>query len=143
MNNLNLLIAVPVITASLFHSAALFAQQPVMNDWMPVSDKSLASLRAGFVLDNGLIVDIQVNKQLLINGEQVSGFTYTTTDTLAEDVAAIMGNQLNPIVQNQLNDQILSSITNIDISISNASVAQQTLSQAIMHETYFNLGGGY
>ena len=143
MNNLNLLIAVPVITASLLHSAALCAQQPVMNEWMPVSDKSLASLRGGFVLDNGLIVDIQVNKQLLINGEQVSGFTYTTTDTLAEDVAAMMGNQLNPIVQNQLNDQILSSITNIDISISNASVAQQTLSQAIMHETYFNLGGGY
>jgi hypothetical protein len=113
--------------------------------WQPVTEKTLATLRGGFVLSNGLIVDLTFQKHLFQNGELTS-HTYLQTPQdyaqLSKDGFALssvlLNNTINTVLQNTLDDQTLSTITNIDITIQNIEQANQAFTQDQLYNTYFN-----
>jgi transcription termination factor NusB len=106
--------------------------------WQQVSDKALAEIRAGFVLDNGLVVNIRLDKQLFVNGELVSQTYFDSADAMGQKLASFSGDELNTVLQNSLNDQVLSSVTQMDISISNLSAVQQNIMQTALYQALYN-----
>lgn len=127
-----------IIGAGLSPPDAYAGNTPADN-WAPVAEDTLDEMRAGFVLDNGLIVDIQLSKQIFVNGAPQA---HTTFDSMDTRLAAFAGNDVNTLLQNTLNNQVLSTLTEIDISVSNLAPVQQHLSQTVMFETLFNNGLG-
>ena len=112
-------------------------QQPV---WQPVSDNTLDALRAGFVLDNGLVDNIRLDKQLFVNGQLVSQSYFDSANAMGQQLASFSGDALNTVLQNSLNDQVLSSVTQLDISISNLDAVQQNIMQTALYEALFDAG---
>ena len=121
-------------------SLIIFISTPARADtdtanWNAVSDASLASLRAGFVLDNGLVVDIQLSKRLFINAEQVSDTLFFSSSESGD--LLLSETSLSGFLQNSMDNQVLSSITQLDIAVSNLTPVQQHLSQELLYETLF------
>ena len=105
--------------------------------WQQVSDTELDTLRAGFLLENGMIVNIRYDKQLFINGDPVSNTYFDTADAVNLSTDLLPGNELRTVLQNNLNDQILSSFTHIDISLSRLGDVQKSMAQTHLYETLF------
>ncbi|MFT6897195.1 MAG: hypothetical protein ACJA13_001601 [Paraglaciecola sp.] len=96
------------------------------NIWQAVPDSTLASLRGGFVLPNGMIVDISFKKSIFQNGELTSQSYFESPENLSllnKDNFTFSSDSsdalFTSIIQNNLDNQTLTSITNIDISIKN------------------------
>lgn len=106
--------------------------------WEQVPDSELGELRAGFVLDNGMVVNIRFDKQLFVNGDPVSQTYFDSADAMGQQIASFSGDDLNTVLQNSLNDQVLSSVTQMDISISNLAPVQQSMVQSAVYETLFS-----
>lgn len=113
--------------------------------WEPVAESALAELRAGFVLGNGVVVDLNFQKNIFRNGELVSHSYFQTPQDfalLSKDQFSLQSilptNSLNTVLQNTLDNQTLSAITNIDITIKNLEHAKQAFSQDQLYNTYFN-----
>lgn len=134
MANLHRTVLFVVLNLAIFNSALLRADTDP-DHWTAVSDQSLASLRAGFMLDNGMVVDIALSKRLFINAEQV-GETLYLSNSHSDDLW-LSDTSLSHFVQNTLDNQILSSITHLDIAVSNLTPVQQHLAQEVLYETLF------
>ena len=114
-------------------------------EWLPVPDSTLSELRGGFVLGNGVVVDINFQKSIAQNGELVS-YSYFQSpqnlDLLITDelnlASVLPDSTLNTVLQNTLDNQTLSAITNIDITIKNLEQAQRTFIQDGRYTTYFD-----
>ena len=135
------LIACPVIADNL----SLQNQEANLFEWSPVPDAKLSELRGGFVLGNGIIVDINFEKSIVQNGELVSHSYFQSPqdiNLLSKDefnLSSILpSSTLNTVLQNTLDNQTLSAITNIDITIKNLEQAQQAFIQAGRYNTYFD-----
>lgn len=111
------------------------ARDRTADHWIPVAEDTLNKMRAGFVLDNGMIVDIQLSKQIFVNGRPQA---HTTFDSMDTRLVTFAGKDANTLLQNTLNNQVLSSLTEIDISVSNLAPVQQYLSQSVVFETLFH-----
>lgn len=122
---------------SLIGNATDGAAPPAMPTLLgpPVANITLQQMRGGFVLDNGMIVDIQVHKHLFLNGQPTAESYFTSQQT---DLASVAGKPLTTIIQNTLNDQVLTSLTQVDITVSNLAPVQHHLAQTVMFETMFN-----
>ena len=101
-------------------------QLPNINQWTPVLNSTLASLRGGFMLPNGVIVDISFEKQVLQNGIETfnSYFQLPENFVLAanEDLIVTSGldnTMIQSVIQNSLDNQILQTINSINIDIKN------------------------
>ncbi|QHJ10547.1 hypothetical protein FX988_00761 [Paraglaciecola mesophila] len=113
--------------------------------WQAVSEEKLATLRGGFVLGNGVVVDLNFQKHLFQNGELVGhsyfqtpqDFTQLGKDELSLS-SVLPNNTFNTVLQNTLDNQTLSAITNIDITIKNIEHAKQAFAQDQLYNTYFN-----
>jgi hypothetical protein len=113
--------------------------------WEPVAESALAELRAGFVLGNGVVVDLNFQKSIFRNGELASYSYFQTPQDfalLSKDQFSLQSilptNSLNTVLQNTLDNQTLLAITNIDITIKNLEHAKQAFSQEQLYNTYFN-----
>jgi len=113
--------------------------------WQPVSEEKLATLRGGFVLGNGVVVDLNFQKHLFQNGELTSHTYFQTPQDFAQlgkdelSLNSILPNStFNTVLQNTLDNQTLSAITNIDITIKNIEHAKQAFAQDQLYNTYFN-----
>ncbi|WAR46571.1 hypothetical protein [Methylomonas rapida] len=93
---------------------------------VPASDEELAELRGGFVLPNGMNVEFSVEKIVSMNGM----ITFSSTFNMPANISLIqngLGNEapefqgpvLGSVVQNNLDDQFISTLKTINIELSN------------------------
>ena len=93
--------------------------------WHKVSDTRLAFSRGGFILPNGVIVDISFEKLLFRNGEQTASSYFETADNqyLVDDgklnIPGLSDDLFQSVIQNNLDNQTLQTINNINIDIKN------------------------
>lgn len=95
-------------------------------DWERVSDAELARLRGGFVLSNGVSVDFSLDRITSLNGAVVSSSFFQTPGNVslfqngalnqASELSRSAG--LGSIIQNNLDNQSISTINNINITVS-------------------------
>ena len=152
MNHALYRITVVIMHSLLLHTCPALAEQyhqqhlkVSVNGWSPVPDSTLSALRGGFVLGNGVIVDINFQKSIVQNGELVS-YSYFQSpkdlDLLITDelnlASVLPDSTLNTVLQNTLDNQTLSAITNIDITIKNLENAQRAFLQDERIATYFD-----
>ncbi|WP_166424271.1 hypothetical protein [Paraglaciecola sp. 20A4] len=136
------LFALPTTAA---HDPSLIKTVDVVAHWQAVDESTLAELRGGFVLGNGVIVDLNFQKSIFRNGELASHAYFQTPQDftlLSKDEFSLQSilpnNTLNTVLQNTLDNQTLSAITNIDITIKNLEHAKQAFAQDQLYNTYFN-----
>lgn len=96
------------------------------NNWPRASDSELAQLRGGFLLPNGVNIDLSIEKIISLNGVETfssffqfpeNGFLLQNgVGDLAPDLAA---SALNSIIQNNLDNQVISTINEINLEVSN------------------------
>jgi len=110
-----------------------FDQSLAIEEWRKVSDTKLASSRGGFILPNGVIIDISFEKRIFRNGEQTSSAYFQIPNNLnlikngqlnSTELANKSSNQIanslfQSIIQNDLDNQTLQTINNINIDIKN------------------------
>ncbi|NRA53564.1 MAG: hypothetical protein HRU23_05415 [Gammaproteobacteria bacterium] len=110
--------------------------------WLAVSSAELDASRGGFILPNGIIVDISINKYILTNGTETYSYNYQSP----VNQLLVQGGQLNlsskltnspltSIIQNSLDNQIISAINTINIDIRNLNSVNHNISSS----DYFSL----
>lgn len=113
--------------------------------WQPVSDATLSALRGGFMLSNGLVVDIQFEKSIYQNGELTSHSYFQTPENInlasKEEFnlsSVLPDSTFNTVVQNALDNQTLATVTNIDITIKNLELAQLAFARNELYTSFFD-----
>lgn len=101
----------------------------VFAKWEHVSDSELDASRGGFLLPNGVNLDLSIEKVVLINGEAISTQKYQlpeTMNTLVQNgirnhyaAPELPGSTLGSVIQNTMDYQTIQNIKTIDIEISN------------------------
>ncbi|WP_028470664.1 hypothetical protein [Neptunomonas japonica] len=123
---------------SVFAAEAL-DQIQVGADWEKVGDAELDSLRGGFTLPSGLVVDFSFDKRVYQNGIE-SFYSYfelpkntelSRSRTEISDLASDFTNMvLNSVTQNRLDNQVIKTLNTISIDISNVKNAQFDINNA-------------
>ncbi|WP_372739484.1 hypothetical protein [Neptunomonas sp.] len=98
----------------------------ISSNWQTVSDEELDTLRGGFTLPSGLIVDFSFDRRIYQNGIEAF-YTYfelpqnsALSRGVSSDLAANFTNMLlNSVTQNSLDNQVIRTINTINIDISN------------------------
>lgn len=98
----------------------------VSSDRQILSDEELDTLRGGFSLPSGLIIDFSFDKRIYQNGIEAF-YTYfelpqdvALSRSVTSDLASNFTNMLlNSVTQNSLDNQIIKTINTINIDISN------------------------
>ncbi len=107
--------------------------------WAAAEDAELDELRGGFVLDNGMVVDLSFATSVFINGqEQFSDRLILASDFSIDQLrgAAVNNGPNNfasshaamdnmTLIQNNLDNQIITMMRSIDIMISNLKNASE------------------
>ena len=95
-------------------------------DWQIASNAELDSLRGGFTLPNGMIINFSLEKVIYRNGVEIftSFFELPKNAQLIQNgnlnVAKDLSNSLlNSIIQNNLDNQVIRTVNTINIDISN------------------------
>lgn len=98
----------------------------VSSDWQKISDEELDTLRGGFSLPNGLVVDFSFDKRIYKNGIEAFYSIFqlpkdiVLSRQMTSDLASDFSNMvLNSVTQNSLDNQIIKTINTINIDISN------------------------
>lgn len=108
-------------------------QTDKFENWQRASDAELAELRGGFMFANGMTMNIRVEKELIVNG--VSEF-YEVFQLASESLEKVKNSilvqnglhnvapellapSMGVVLQNGLDNQVISSITSIYIDIGN------------------------
>lgn len=97
------------------------------HNWPRASDSELEQLRGGFLLPNGMNIEFSIERVMSLNGVETfssffqlpeNGFLLQNGDgnMVVPDLAA---SALNSVIQNSLDDQVISTINDINLEISN------------------------
>ena len=97
-----------------------------LDNWERASDSELDQLRGGFVLPNGMNVDFSLARLTTINGAVVSSSFFQLPGNVSsvQNGAALnqfpnmAGTGLNSVIQNNLDNQRIQSLTDINIAVS-------------------------
>lgn len=144
------LFLISLFTANMSAVFALENDQSIANkssaieQWYAVSDTKLENLRAGFVLSNGVIVDISFEKRVFINDVERSNSYFQTP----QNVSLVKNGELNissdfqdslfqSVIQNNLDNQILKTIHTINIDIKNLGNAKNALNNSDFYNQFF------
>ncbi|MDI1276457.1 hypothetical protein [Methylobacter sp.] len=95
------------------------------NNWERASDTELGQLRGGFALPNGTNIDFSLERITSLNGSVV----YSSSFQLPENVSLIQNGALNQapeltmsglgsVVQNNLDNQVIRTVTDVNIAVS-------------------------
>jgi hypothetical protein len=109
--------------------------------WLKVSDTRLAYSRGGFILPNGVIVDISFEKRIFRNGEETASSYFQTPNNLnlikngKLNIPGLSKTLFQSIVQNDLDNQTLQTVNNINIDIKNLNNINLTPS----NDQFYNL----
>lgn len=111
--------------------------------WLPVSNAKLENNRGGFILPNGIIVDINIDKQILTNGIETFSYNYQSPDNqfLMQNGQLNIsstpdGSSLTSIIQNSLDNQVISAINTINIDIRNLNSTNHQISSSDYYSLY-------
>lgn len=102
------------------------------NNWERATDDELDELRGGFILPNGVRIDLNLEKIVLLNGNELfSSYFQAPKDTLllqngTQNMVAdsVITPAMGSFIQNTLDDQQIRTITEINIEISNLQNAE-------------------
>jgi len=138
LKNFLLLITFAVlITPNLLLAAekedVFFQQSSNRDQWDPVSDSKLAASRGGFVLPNGIIVNISFDKKVFQNGVE----TFNSYFQSPENTALVKNGEFNiasklddamiqSVIQNNLDNQTVTTINTINVDIQNLNNISHT-----------------
>lgn len=96
------------------------------DNWERASDSELDQLRGGFVLPNGVSIDFSLERMTSLNGAVVSSSFFQLPGNAslfqngnmnqAQDLAMPV---LGSVIQNNLDNQVISTVTDINIAVSN------------------------
>lgn len=94
-------------------------------NWARATDDELAQQRGGFMLPNGVIVDISLERIIFLNGVETisSYFQFSDNGVLLQNGSENMapdsiGSALSSVIQNNLDDQAIKAINEFNIEIS-------------------------
>lgn len=103
----------------------IYVQTVDSDKWSKVSDSQLAYSRGGFILPNGVIVNISFEKRIFQNGEEIASSYFKTPNSRnivqngKLNVPGLSSSLFQSIIQNDLDNQTLQTINNINIDIKN------------------------
>ncbi len=109
-------------------TAQVLADETVLrfDHWERASDDELDQLRGGFVFPNGIIIDFSLERVTSLNGSVVSSSFFQLPENAAllqngslNQSPALAGDGLSSIIQNNLDNQIIRTVTEINIAVSN------------------------
>lgn len=110
--------------------------------WEAASDAELAQLRGGFTLPNGVTVDFSMEKIIYLNDRETFASTFKLPNNatffqtgLQNTASEWAGTGLGSVIQNNLDNQAIKSLTTINIDLGNL----RNLSQAIAANAFRNL----
>lgn len=96
------------------------------NYWPRATDEELEQLRGGFILSNGVRIDLSLEKLVFLNDQAMhSSFFQLPKDGFllqngAENVVSdVVTPSLSSVIQNSLDDQVIRTVTEINIEVSN------------------------
>ena len=117
------IIAIPVL---LVFSVDIAADS--LGAWEQASDGELAEVRGGFMLANGVEVDFSFKRQILIDGEETYVMSYLLPkgalfDSVGLNDLSQSNALLSSVIQNNIDNRIISNITTFDIGLSGAKQA--------------------
>jgi len=113
------------VSAATSSDEVIFVQSLEKENWHKVSDTQLAHTRGGFILPNGVIVDISFEKRIFQNGEEIASSYFQTPNSHSIvqngklNVPGLSSALFQSIIQNDLDNQTLQTINNINIDIKN------------------------
>jgi len=94
--------------------------------WERASDSELDQLRGGFVLPNGVTIDFSLERIISLNGAVVSSsfFELPSNVTLIQNGNIIQNpglsmSGLGTVIQNNLDNQTISALTQLNLTVSN------------------------
>ncbi len=146
LKNLQIMMSFIIIMGSGLVSATsiediAFEQYLDTEKWLKVSDTKLAYSRGGFILPNGVIVDISFEQRIFRNGEETSNSYFQTPNNLnlvnngKLNIPGLSNTLFQSIIQNDLDNQTLQTINNINIDIKNLNNVNLTSS----NNQFYNL----
>lgn len=142
----------PVLAAGFPVTGSLVTESraaPGQAVWQPVDDAQLASMRGGFVTPSGLILSLGIERSVSINGALVAQTSFTINDvrTISSGEAGALREAMQPVVtqrgtanllpsslgqagpgnvvQNSLNDQVISTRTVISTAINSGTLLKE------------------
>lgn len=97
------------------------------SNWERASDGELEQLRGGFVLPNGLSIDFSLERIVSLNGAVVSSSFFQLpgnallfqNGNLNQASDIVGGAPLASVIQNNLDNQMIKTMTDINIAVSN------------------------
>lgn len=115
---------------------------PTHDPALLASEAELEAARGGFVLDNGMVINISIDKRVYQNGVETFASYFESPQDLAllqggstEAGAQFTDSLLNSIIQNTMDNQLIETISNIDIELHNpAALEQDVLGAAIFSQ---------
>ena len=115
-------------------------------NWQCVDDELLDKSRAGFVLSNGVVVDISFEQAIFINEMEKASAFFETPENLAlvtngefnVSSANFQDSLIQSVIQNTLDNQTIRTINNININIQNIHLAQESLKNSAIYNLYFD-----
>lgn len=118
------------LISSCLHINSVYAieriDQEELAHWVPVSDDELNAMRGGFVLPNGMNLDISVLRSVSINGVETLSSNISLPDNFnwvrnGSDnyVANLNLPVLSDVIQNTLDNQLIQSVRVVNVELSN------------------------
>lgn len=116
-----------------------FEENDDILDVAPIaSDAELDELRGGFTLPNGVNVDFSIEKIVALNGVITFSSSFRLPETISliqngfdRAIPEINGGGLGSIIQNSLDNQVISRINTINIELSNLRNANNNLGNMV------------
>jgi len=97
-----------------------------LDNWPTASDSELEEQRGGFLLPNGVHIDFGIEKLVYLNGVETfsSYFQFPENNFLLQNGDGNMASDLNgsalaSVIQNNLDDQVIRTVNEINLEISN------------------------
>lgn len=113
-----------------------------LTNWEIATDAELAQLRGGFTLPNGVTIDFSLEKTIYLNGEEAFSSFFQLPNNASlfqndpQNIANLLNESgLNSIIQNNIDNQVISAITQINITLANVG----NLSRDIAATTFRDL----
>ncbi len=110
-------------------------------EWQRATDYELEKLRGGFTLPNGIVLDISIDRVILVNDRLVSSTVFNISENnfklqngLQNIATSWSGSGLGAIIQNNLDNQSIKTINTINIGISNLKNLNQDVGAQITRE---------
>lgn len=96
------------------------------DNWERASDGELDQLRGGFVLPNGINIDFSLERISTLNGTVVSSSFFQLPENASlfqngtmNQTPDLAGAGLSSVIQNNVDNQIIKTVTDINIAVSN------------------------